>query len=81
MDKLRFHNGIVDVLSDGVATSALSNIMQISSIFVTHFCFLDLYLLTDSSGKPLNSCLRIYLISYLVHSREILFKNDLIINF
>jgi len=33
MDKLRFHNRIVDALSDGVATSALSN-MKIISVFV-----------------------------------------------
>lgn len=41
MDKLRFHCTIVDTLSDGVATSALSNIMQIISvgIYVTYFFF------------------------------------------
>lgn len=33
MGKLCFHNRIVDALSDGVATSALSN-MKIISIFV-----------------------------------------------
>jgi len=33
MDKLRFHNRIVDALSDGVATSALAN-MKIISVFV-----------------------------------------------
>lgn len=41
MDKLRFHCRIVDTLSDGVATSALSNIMQIISVGIclTYFLF------------------------------------------